>query len=258
MPDKDTNTRTLKTADTSCKIMFALRDLEGATLSELADNLDRSKSGIHHYLSTLMENQLVVKKGEKYHLSSQFILLGEYVRQHSALYQAGREEIDDLAAKTGEYAHLMYEEHGRGIHLYKAHAKEGAAADYYRNKTTKSEYLHVSATGKAILADLPRERVKDIIEQHGLVSETKNTVSDRDALLEQLDTIQSRGYALNDEEQVRGSRAVGAAILDDGGNPIGGLSVSGPMTRVDDERFYETLPKDVMRAANIIEATLDM
>lgn len=258
MSDKDTGPRTLKTADTACKIVFALRDLDGATLTDLADHLDRSKSGIHHYLSTLMENQLVVQRNEMYHLSSQFLLLGEYVRQHSKLYQAGREEIDNLAAKTDEYAHLMTEEHGRGIHLYKSHTERGSVADYYRNKTAKSDYLHLSAAGKAILAYLPRERVDDIIEQHGLVGETKNTITDENALWEQLDTIQSQEYALNDEEQVRGSRAVGAAILDEEDNPIGGLSVSGPTTRIDDERFYDTLPKDVMRSANIIEATLDV
>jgi DNA-binding IclR family transcriptional regulator len=193
-----------------------------------------------------------------YHLSSQFLLLGEYVRQHSKLYQAGREEIDKLAAKTDEYAHLMTEEHGYGIHLYKSYAEAGLAADYYRSKTAESEHLHLSAAGKAILAYLPCEQVEDIIEQHGFVEETKNTITDEDALWERLDTIRSQGYVLNDEEQVWGSRAVGAAILDEEDYPIGGLSVSGPTTRIDDERFHETLPKDVMRSTNIIEATLNI
>lgn len=249
--------RTLKTADVACRTMFALRELDGATLTELADHLDRSKSGVHHYLSTLIENQLVVKRGDEYHLSSRFLLLGEYVRQRSELYQVGREEIDNLAAETGEYAHLMREEHGLGIHLYKSQAKDGAAADFYRHKTTKPDHLHLSAAGKAILAHLPRERVEEIIDQHGLAGKTENTVTDRDALLEELETIRSREYALNDEEEVRGTRAVGAAVLDDEGSPIGGLSVSGPTTRIDDDRFYESLPKDVMRAANIIEVTLN-
>lgn len=249
--------RTLKTADVACRTLFALRELDGATLTELADHLDRSKSGVHHYLSTLIENQLVVKRGNKYHLSSQFLLLGEYVRQHSKLYQVGREEIDNLAAETGEYAHLMREENGLGIHLYKSQASSGAAANFYRHKTTKSDYLHFSAAGKAILAYLSPERVEEIIDRHGLPGKTENTVTDRDALLDELQEIRSQEYALNDEEEVRGTRAVGAAVLDSDGTPIGGLSVSGPTTRIDDERFYETLPKDVMRAANIIQVTLN-
>jgi DNA-binding IclR family transcriptional regulator len=249
--------RTLKTADVACRTIFALRELDGATLTELADHLDRSKSGVHHYLSTLIENQLVVKDGDEYHLSSRFLLFGEYVRQRSELYQVGREEIDNLAAETGEYAHLMHEENGLGIHLYKSQAKSGAAADFYRHKTTKPDYLHFSAAGKAILAHLPRERVEEIIDRHGLVGKTENTLTDRESLLDELELIRSREYALNDEEEVRGTRAVGAAVLDSEGTPIGGLSVSGPTTRIDDERFYEKLPKDIMRAANIIEITLN-
>lgn len=257
MSEESPRSRTLKTADVTCRTIFALRELDGATLTELADHLGRSKSGVHHYLSTLVENQLVVQHGDEYHLSSHFLLLGEYVRQRSELFQVGRSEIDNLAAKTGEYAHLMHEENGLGIHLYKSQAKGGAAADFYRHKTTKPDYLHFSAAGKAILAHLPRERVEEIIDRHGLESKTENTVTNRDALLEELETIRSREYALNDEEEVRGTRAVGAAVLDGEGTPIGGLSVSGPTTRIDDERFYEKLPKDVMRAANIIEVTLD-
>lgn len=257
MSQEEPRTRTLKTADVACRTVFALRELDGATLTELAEHLDRSKSGVHHYLSTLIENQLVVKHGDEYHLSSQFLLLGEYVRQRSKLYQMGREEIDNLAAETGEFAHLMKEENGLGIHLYKSQAKGGAAADFYRHKTTKPDYLHLSAAGKTILAHLPRERIEEIIDRHGLERKTENTVTDRETLLEELETIRSQEYALNDEEEVRGTRAVGAAVLDGDGNPIGGLSVSGPTTRIDDERFYEKLPKDVMRAANIIEVTLN-
>lgn len=257
MSKGESPSRTLKTANVTCQMIFALRELDGATLTELANHLNRSKGGVHHYLSSLKENQLVLKRGNEYHLSSQFLLIGEYVRQQSNLYKAGREEIDNLAAKTGEYAHLMYEENGLGIHLYKSHAKSGAAADFYRQKTTKTDYLHLSAAGKAILAHLPDERVEAIIDQHGLVSETMNTITDRKALIDGLETIRVQGYALNDEEEVRGTRAVGAAVLDSEGTPIGGLSVSGPTTRIDDERFYEELPKDIMRAANIIEITLN-
>jgi DNA-binding IclR family transcriptional regulator len=257
MASEKSTSRTLKTADTTCKVLTAIRELEGVTLTELADYLDLSPSGVHHYLSTLRENQFVVKSGNEYHLSSKFLMMGEYVRQRSPLYQVGRDEIRTLAEETEEHAHLMTEEFGLGVHLFKARGDGGAAAEFYRQKVQKPDYLHLSAAGKAILAFMEEERVDEIIERYGHVEKTANTITDRDELLDELETIREQGYALNDEEEVRGTRAVGAAILDTDGKPRGGISVSGPTSRIDDGRFEKLLPKDVMRTANIIEATLE-
>jgi DNA-binding IclR family transcriptional regulator len=253
----ESSSRTLKTADMTCQIFTALRDLDGARLTELANYLDMSKSGLHHYLSTLHQNQFVVKRDDEYHLSSKFLLMGEYVRQRPDLYQIGRQEIQNLAEETGEFAHLMAEEFGLGIHLYKARGTEGAAAEFYRQKEQRPDYLHISAAGKALLAHLDRERVESIIDEYGLVAKTEKTITDPATLFEEIETIRERGYALNNEEEVRGTRAVGAAVLNSDGSPVGALSVSGPTSRISDERFHNTLPKDVTRAANMIENTLE-
>ena len=79
-----------------------------------------SKSGIHNHLSTLREHGYVIKQGNEYSLSLQFLSLGGHVRNRSPLYRHGRSKIDQLAADTGMLANLTTEESGRAVYLYQS------------------------------------------------------------------------------------------------------------------------------------------
>ena len=49
---------------------------------------------------------------------------------------------------------------------------------------------------------------------------------------QELEKIRRQGYAVDDEEAVQGARCVSAPILNADREPIGAVSVSGPVTRV--------------------------
>ncbi len=249
--------RQLKTVTTSLRILTALSDLNGAGVTELADHLDLSKAAVHSHLSTLRKNRLVSKEDGQYELGLRFVTLGEYVKHRSRLYTAGKDPVDELAEETGEYAHLMAEEHGRGIHLYKARAAGAVAKEYHRLNLERPDHLHYSSIGKAILAYLPEERVRAIIDEYGLPQRTENTITKRSELFEALATVRDRGYAINDEEEIVGLRAVGAPVRQSDGRVIGAVSVSGPTSRLKGEVFTSTLPEQVMEAANIIELNIE-
>ena len=250
--------RMLKTVSRAFDVLRALEELDGAGVTELATHLDISKSVAYNYLATLREEKFVVKEEGEYALSLQFLLVGEYVRNQNSLYRVGKEELNELAATTGEYAHLSTEQHGLSVNLYKVSGEKDVGSDYQTNKLQRADYLHFSATGKAILAGLPRERVDWIIDQYGLPAKTEKTITDRDALFEELDRIEEQGYALNDEEEIKGLRAVGAPIRNRHGRVLGSISVSGPVRRLDDEEYHETIVDAVVNAANVIEVHINM
>ncbi len=107
--------------------------------------------------------------------------------------------------------------------------------------TGEAVYLHNTALGKAILAHLPKERVEEIIDRHGLPSKTDRTITDKKELFETLEGVHERGIAFDDEERINGLRCVAVPILDNG-KTIGAISVSGPKSRMDNERFREGIP----------------
>ncbi|MFC7205384.1 IclR family transcriptional regulator [Haloferax namakaokahaiae] len=250
--------RTLKTVSRAFDVIRALEELDGARVTELATHLDLSKSVVYNYLSTLRSERFVVKEEDTYRLSLQFLLVGEYVRYQNILYRIGKSELEELAAKTGEYAHLATEQHGLGINLYKVRGEKAVGADYQVNKLQQADYLHFSATGKAILAHLPRERVNWIVDQYGLPAKTDRTITDREHLFEELETIRDRGYSLNDEEEITGLQAIGAPVTNRHGRVLGSISVSGPVRRMKQPDYHERIIESVVNTANVIEVNVNM
>lgn len=259
MANDDSSTpRTLKTVSKSIEILDVLMKIDSAGVTELAPHLDISKSTMYTYLKTLEQNEFVTKNGDEYQLSYNFLVLGEYVRNRSPLYQRGKDEIDELAVETGQYAHLVVEENGRGLNLYKAKGEKAVGDDYQAAKFQQRDYLHITASGKAILAHLPHDRVEEIIDRHGLPARTDQTITERDNLFNELSEIREQGFAYNDGEEIEGFRAVGAPIKHRNGEILGSLSVSGPKSVFKDQIFYEDITELVTRTANIIEVNINM
>jgi DNA-binding IclR family transcriptional regulator len=240
-------------AETSIRVIEALRELDVAGVSAVADHLDMPTSTAFDHLRTLERNEFVRKEGSEYVLSSRFLEIGGRRRSADPLYRIAEPEIGKVARETGEHANLMIEEFGRGVFYAKA---EGPDAFQLDTHVGKRVHLQTTSAGKAILAELPDERVGEIVDAHGLPAVTDNTITDRASLLEELDTIREQGFATDTEERIEGVRCVGAAVTDGDGAPIGAVSVSGPRSGMRDERFFEDVPELVLRTANVVEVNL--
>ena len=256
-PD-ETGPRTLSTATMTLDVITALKRLDGATVTEMADHLDCSKGGAYNHLATLRENDFIVKDDDTYKLSPRFILIGEHTRQDDILYQFGKEELDTLIERTGEYGQLATEEHGLAIVIYLSKGEKAIGSGYPEHMKKKPLYMHHLSAGKAIMAHLPRERVEEIVDKHGLKQRTENTITDEEDLYTELERVRERGYAYNDEEEVEGLRAVGAPINGPDGDVLGALSLSGPKSRLHGERFNTEIPEMVKETADIIGTNIKM
>lgn len=96
--------------------------------------------------------------------------------------------------------------------------------------------MHASATGLAFLAACPPDFVDTYLRLE-LAPRTDNTITDPETLRATLDEIRERGYSINQEGLSTGITALGAAILDSQGTPVGALSVSGPSSRITPDKF---------------------
>jgi IclR family acetate operon transcriptional repressor len=92
--------------------------------------------------------------------------------------------------------------------------------------------LHVTALGKALAAFLPEEPREAILSTITFQPATPKTIMNLLQFRQELDKISRQGYAVDDEEAVQGARCVSAPILNSEGEPVGAVSVSGPVTRV--------------------------
>lgn len=250
-------TRTIESVLTTTDIIEILRKQDGATISEIAAELDLTPGTIHTHLSTLKERDYVIQTGGEYRLGYHLLALGESVRNHHELYRAAKDEIESLAEETGESAHLIIEHDGRIFALYERFGKEAVGVEFHKRKREQPlTHLHCTAAGKAILSQLSEERASEVLDRRGLPRLTENTITDREELIDDLETSRERGYAFSDEEQMTGIRAVGAPIGGQNDDPVGAIAISGPTARLQSETFQERLPQMVVQATNICEVNL--
>lgn len=248
-----TNKNTITATRTSLRIVEALKRLDGAGVTGVANDLGIAKSTVHNHLQTLEDEGFVTNEGSVYRVGLRFLELGEYKRNRMDIYEKARPEVAELAEKTGEMANAAVEEHGEGVYITRAEGTEAVTVDTYAGKRVK---LHCTALGKTILAQLSEERVDEIIDAHGLPARTENTITDRASLKSELAEVRKQGYAYDREERLSGLRCVAAPVVPEGGDLVAALSVSGPTTRIEGELFHEEIPKLLKSAANVIEINL--
>lgn len=239
--------------ETTLEIAQALQDHESVGVTDLAAEVDLPRSTVFNHLKTLEQNEYVVNEGGSYRLGCRFLELGAKARSYHGVHEVARQEVNRLAKETGEISALLVEEHGLGVFLHRAEGEQAVHIDSY---TGQRIYLHGAALGKAILASVPRGRVEAIIERRGLPALTENTITERDELFAELDEIDGRGVAFDDEERLDGLRSVAAPVRDSDGTVLGAISIAGPSSRVQRGRFEEEFPRKIEDAVNVIELNM--
>lgn len=248
----DPRDRTVKSADTLFGVLETVHALDGAGVTDVADRLGVAKSTAHDHLSTLIDHEFLIKDGTEYRVGLKPLRYGMGAKNRIELVDAASPSLEHIVQETNEIAWLVVEEYGQAVYIDKAMG-ERAVQPY--GVIGKRVPLHDIAAGKAILAHLPEDRVREIVEKRGLPAQTERTITDLDELLAELATIQERGYARNDGETFDGFRAVASPIVHED-ELLGSIVVSGPENRLRNDRFETTFPELVTGAANAIELSL--
>lgn len=253
---EDGNTRKtspISTTETSLEIIDAIWRLDGARLPQLTDQLDLAKSTIHSHLVTLQNARYVTKEGGTYHLGLKLFELGEYVISRKESHELAEEMIVELSNRVDYVTDFSVEEHGRVVSLY---------SELYNTESSflsdrRTFYMHNTAAGKALLASFDESKVHRIIEQWGLERETEVSISTPEELFDELEEIQDRGYAINDEESLEGLYSIAMVVSYPNGDACGAISVDIPRYRVDDtivETTVAELEETVTEFENALEA----
>lgn len=217
-----------KTTATSLRVVDAVDELDGARLTEIAEEVGLSTSTVYTHLKTLTDHGYVTKMDDRYELGLKLFHLGEEARRRDGRYELARESALELANTTGEEVSFAVEENGRSTILFDEVSNPAVEGFQVGHQF----YMHNSASGKAMLAEFPDEYVDDVIDKWGLPEETPNTITDRSRLFDEIETVRSQGYAVNDQEALEGLRSVAIAVESPDGTVFGSLDVSGPPYRL--------------------------
>jgi len=114
--------------------------------------------------------------------------------------------------------------------------------------------LHSTAIGKVLLANAPVEII-DFVLQRGFERFTPYTLTEREELLSEMDTVRRHGYAIGCDETIEGLTCIAVPMYDASGKVIAALSVSSASSVLIPSR-YETVIGTLRDKARLISERL--
>jgi IclR family acetate operon transcriptional repressor len=247
-------TASVQSLDRALRILAIVAEGAGLSLSEIANTSGVPAPTAYRMLTTLEAHGMVEfdKTNQLWSVGVETYRMGSAFLRGRKLVDRARIIMQDLMEKTGETANLGVAEDDCVVFVSQVETHQAIRA-FFRPGTRSP--FHASGIGKAVLAHLDGDRVAAIARRTGLEAFTEKTLATLPALSHDLAGIRARGWAIDDEERNEGMRCVAAAIFNEFGEPVGGVSVSGPTVRVTPERAAAIGPQ-VEEAARQITAMI--
>lgn len=194
--------------------------------SAIARELDLPRSSVYHLLQALAAHGFVLhlREEQRWGLgAAAFELASGYTRQQP-LTRLGRPLISALADRLGESAHLAVMSGSDVVYIVEERAPRRPALV---SDVGVRLPAHLTATGRAMLAELSREQVRALYPDASAFSTRSGSGPRRPSdLRELLRTVRAAGFASENGEVTAGLRSIGAAVRDPSGWPVASVAVT--------------------------------
>lgn len=223
-------------------------------VSDVARAVNLPVSTAHRLLGTLLASDWVARAphSSAYRLGPQVLHAAETMRNNLGLTDM-HGVLADLASRVGETVILGTLIGGQFIYLDVVH---GPGLLGIQGGIGRRGPLHSTATGKALLCALPRARRDALIDELELTQLTPTTITDPEALREEIDRSIERGYTRTHEENEAGVTSIGIPIeIEQDPDGVYAVCIAAPTQRAEsqEEAFYAALvqARALLRTAGV-------
>lgn len=227
---------------------------DGIGVTELANRLELNKSTVYRFLATLEEEQYLEQQEttKKYQSGIKLFELASRIVNQVDWTKDIRPFLVDLKDRVNETVHLGIIDNGEVVYIDKVECERSIRM---YSRVGKRAPVYCTGVGKAILAFLSKEKQANIIKNIDYTKFTTNTIIDDTDLKKEIKIIRAQGFALDREEHESGVNCAAAPIFTHDGQVLGGISIAGPSSRVDEENLFE-LAAEVKETAQLISRRL--
>jgi DNA-binding IclR family transcriptional regulator len=222
----------------------------GSTHRDLSEALDIPKGSLSLLLSNLVNRDYVTfdAASKRYRLGSRLLVLTSRYLSTIDLVRIGRPILQELVSEVNEGGEIAVMKETEILILH----KEDCSRPFkYAIAIGDRGPIYATAAGKAILAYLSEDQRSRYLSLVKLAPITKNTITNRQALLRGLKDIRSTGLAYGRDELYEGVSAIAAPIFDLHGSIAGSIIVTLPSARFKPERRRIIEPRLRRAAAEI-------
>lgn len=223
------------------KLLEFIAESHGSVaLTELAQQAGLPNSTTHRLLTTMQQQGFVRQVGD----------LGLWtIGAHAFVVGSSFLQSRNLLALVHPVLRRLMEESGETVNLAVLDLSDHQAVIIDQVQCTQLMRMsapiggklpmHASGAGKAFLANLNEKQMTELLHRQGLHHYTSKTLMSPQSLKDNLAQARKAGYAFDDEEHALGLRCVAACIYDEYREPFAALSISGPISRITDDRVTE-------------------
>ncbi len=214
------------TVQKAFRLLEILGEKQPARPSDIVKQLPLSRSNVYRLFSTLQEMGYVEKDiDSKYNLSFKIFILGNTGFRRNQLSDVARPYMARLVERCRENVNLgvMYE--AKVLYIEKIESAHYLKLDQPIGRT---DPLHCTALGKALLSGLTDQEIEVFLRSAKLVPYTKKTIVNPKVLDRVIRNVRREGYSVDLEELNEGIHCVGAPIRDVTKKVIAAISISAP------------------------------
>jgi IclR family pca regulon transcriptional regulator len=227
-------------------------ELSQTELAEVAGVTVPSALRIGH---TLLELGYLTRNPQtrRYRLGPKVISLGLATLASMPLPDIAEPSLRRLRDETGETVKMAVMQDTDMVYIARFPSLRHPTTSVYVGSRLVA---HTTSMGRAILAQLPPDQARRIVERSPRASLTSKSVTDVDAIMREIARTAERGYSINDQGLTMEHRSVGAALVTASGVPVGAINISSSVHRVSLEEMVERLAPAVVATAREISSLL--
>lgn len=238
--------------DTPAMRLFGLLEVIAArdrlvSLPMLVDATGLPKPTVHRMLQQLEQAGLLQREGDGRHYATGVRLrrLAENLLLNNSFHGARHAVLRHLVEELGESCNITALAGGEVVYLDRV--ETAAPLRFYLHPGSRVP-AHCSASGKLFLAQMSPLQRRRLLEAAPMSQYTPRTLTDLQALDDELARVKRNGYAMDNEEFLPGLFCVAVPVPAANGRSTLCVAVQAPVVRLTPDKALQVLPA-LQRAA---------
>ena len=213
----------------------------GASAADISRRAELPFSTTYRLLGSLTRDGFVDYEpdGRRYHLGLRIFQLGQRVSNHHGFAGTATPVLRRVTEQTAEATILSVRD---GLHHLTVSKVDGPQTFRVTSDPGHLGSLSATAVGKVLVAFAEDAEREQLIADLPLERLTEKSIVDRDAFRAELEEVRRRGYALMDEENELGMRALAVPLLNAQGYAFASLATAAPVFRLTVEGLEAHVP----------------
>jgi IclR family pca regulon transcriptional regulator len=193
------------------------------TLRQIAERVNLSRAAARRFLLTLENLGYVSLEGRNFQLTAKVLDLGYGYLSSLSLPEIAQPHLETLASRVHESASASVLD-GTDI-IYVARVPIRRIMSVKINIGTRMP-AHATSMGRVLLAGLSSPELKALISNFDLPKYTKNTITSKSVLLQEINKVRIQGWSINDQELEYGLRSIAVPILNKAQKVVASINIS--------------------------------